>query len=288
MQALAARAAPLAFRVMGIVRGARTIVPSGDATVEANDQVFVLVETGYVADVARLLGKDIGRLRHCMLLGGTNVAARVAAGLAGRSPRDGGMEVTLVEGNRDRAERLAETLDGVLVVHGDPSDIDLLVREGLGETDALVALTASEETNLVACLMAKHLGAKKTVALLSKGAYIPIAQSIGLDAAVSRKLAVSREVLRYLRGAHVLSVATVQGLDAEILELEAAPAAPIAGTALSEQALPRGLLVGAVVGETVEIATGRTVIRPGDRAVVFAAPDLVGEVERLFTATGQD
>ncbi len=279
-----ARQSPLPFRVMGISRGVRTIIPSGDATIQANDQVFVLVATGRVSDVARVLGKEAGRLRHVMILGGTSVGARVASGLAGRSRRDGGMEVKLVEADRRRAEYLAETLEGVLVIHGDPADIDLLAREGMAETDAVVAVTDDEESNLVSCLMAKHLEVRKTVALLSKSAYIPISQSIGLDAAVSQKLAVSREVLRFLRGSHVRSVATVHGLDAEILELEADPGAPITLAPLMEQKLPRGVLLGAVVGSRVEIATGRTVVQSGQRAVVFATPERVGDVEPLFSA----
>lgn len=279
-----AQQSPLPFRVMGISRGVRTLIPSGDARIQANDQIFVLVESGRVANMARALGKEVGRLRHVMILGGTNVGARVAAGLAGRSRRNGGMEVKLVEADRQRAEYLAQTLEGVLVIHGDPADIDLLAREGLAETDAVVAVTHDEESNLVSCLMAKHLEVRKTVALLSKSAYIPISQSIGLDAAVSQKLAVSREVLRFLRGAHVRSVATVHGLDAEILELSADPGAPITRAPLAEQRLPRGILLGAVVGSRVEIATGQTVVKPGQRAVVFATPERVAEVEPLFSA----
>ena len=278
-----ARQSPLPFRVMGISRGVRTIVPSGDATVQAGDQVFVLVETGRVAEVARVLGKEVGRLRHVMILGGTAVGARVAAGLVGRSRRNGGMEVKIVEPDRARAEHLAETVEGALVIHGNPADIDLLAREGLAETDALVALTADEESNLVSCLMAKHLRVRKTVALLSKSAYIPISQSIGLDAAVSQKLAVSREVLRFLRGAHVRSVATVHGLDAEILELVADAGSPITRAPLGKLRLPKGVLLGAVVGEAVEIATGQTHMKAGQRAVVFATPERVGDVEPLFS-----
>ncbi|OZC02055.1 Trk system potassium transporter TrkA [Rubricoccus marinus] len=275
----------LAFRVMGIARGVRTIVPSGKATIQRNDQVFVLVPSGQVGQVAHLLGKEAGKLRSAMILGGTNVGARVAAGLAVRTGRGRDafeMQVKLVESSRSRAEALAEKLEGVLVLHGDPADIDFLAREGLAETDAVVAVTADEESNLVSCLMAKHLGVKKTVALLSKSSYIPVAQTIGLDAAVSQKLAVSREVLRFLRGAHVRSVATVQGLDAEILELVADPGSRITRGPLMTLKLPSGVLVGAVVGDRVEIATGQTVVQPGTRVIVFATPERVGDVEALF------
>ncbi|GAB5534049.1 MAG: Trk system potassium transporter TrkA [Rubricoccaceae bacterium] len=282
-----AQSSPLPFRVMGISRGVRTIVPSGDSTIQGNDQVFVLVETGRMTDVATVLGKEAGRLRHIMILGGTNVGARVAAGLTarlGRNRWNGGMEVKLVESDRARAEYLAETIEGALIIHGDPADIDLLAREGLGETDALVAVTEDEESNLVSCLMAKHLEVRKTIALLSKSAYIPISQSIGLDAAVSQKLAVSREVLRYLRGSHVRSAATVHGLDAEILELVADEGSRITRAPLMKMRLPKGILLGAVVGRHVEIATGRTHVQAGDRVVVFATPQRVNDVEPLFSA----
>ena len=271
----------LPFRVMGIARGVRTILPTGRETIQANDQVFVLSPTGQSGTVSRLLGTDEARLKHIMILGGSGVGERVARELR---ESDRKMEVKLVERDRARARRLAEALEGVLVIHGDPADIDLLAREGLAEMDAVVALTPDEESNLVSCLMAKHLEVRKTVALLSKSAYIPISRSIGLDAAVSQKLAVSREVLRFLRGAHVRSVATVQGLDAEILELVATPGAPITRAPLAALPLPRGVLVGAVAGPTVEVATGSTRVAPGQPTVVFATPDRVGDAEKLFGA----
>ncbi len=283
LQELAKLNNDLDFRVMGISRGIRTIVPDGNMTLHPNDQVFVLVPTGQISQIAHMLGKEGKRLHHCMILGGTKVGARIAAGLTEKKNRSGGMAVKLVEANRPRAEYLAEVLEGVLVIHGDPADIDLLVREGLSETDALVAVTQDEESNLVSCLMAKHLQVKKTVALLSKGAYIPISQSIGLDAAVSQKLAVTREVQRFLRGSHVKSVATIHGLDAEILELEVEPGSSVSRGTLMEQTIPSGVLVGAVVGNQVEIATGKTRIEPGQRAIVFTTPDRITEVEALFS-----
>lgn len=284
LAALAQQNSHLQFRVMGISRGIRTIVPDGAATLRANDQVFVLTPTGQVGQVTHMFGKEGRRLEHCMILGGTQVGARIAAGLTENKRRTGNMTVKLVEANRARAEHLAEVLEDVLVIHGDPADIDLLVREGLGEIDALVAVTADEESNLVSCLMAKHLEVRKTVALLSKSAYIPISQAIGLDAAVSQKLAVTREVQRFLRSSHVQSVATIQGLDAEILELEVVAGSPITSAPLMEQKFPNGILIGAVAGKHVEIATGRTQILAGQHAIVFAIPSRVKEAEALFSA----
>ncbi len=280
LQEIARQDASLTYRVMGIVRGVRTILPRGDEKLRKDDQIFILMRPNLVPKVARLMGKSDRRIDHVMVLGGTQIGARVAQQLSGERE----MHIKLIEPNRATAERLAADLRNVLVINGDATDIDLLIQEGLGEMDAFVAVTQDEESNLVFCLMAKHLGVRKTVALLSKPAYIPISQSIGLDAAVNKKLAVSREVLRFLRGKHVLSVATVHGLDAEVLEIEASPGTRITRGPLKEVGVPQGVLIGAVVGKggDVEVATGETRIAPGDRTILFALPGSIHQVEKFF------
>lgn len=269
----------ISFRVMGIARGERTVLPRGDERLHAGDQLFVLGHPSDLSAVARFFGKSETDVNNVMILGGSSVGMHVAEQLG----QDMNKNVKLIEPDRERCQELAEKLPDVLVIQGDTTDIDLLATEGIGEMDAFVAVTDDQESNLVTCLMAKHLEVPKTVALLSKGAYVPISQTIGLDAAVSKKLAVSREVMRFLRGKHVRSVATVHGLDAEILVIEAKPDAPVTGGTLRELRLPEGLLLGAVLQNgDVEVATGTTHLQPGDRAIVFVRPGHVSEVERFF------
>jgi trk system potassium uptake protein TrkA len=280
LQEIALDNAHLTFRIMAIGRGIRTILPRGNEKICRNDQIFVLARPKVMPHVARYMGKSEDKILHVMVLGGTPIGAKIAMQLSESKHK----RVKLIEPSRARAQVLSENLRDVLVIHGDATDVDLLALEGLGEMDAFVAVTDDEESNLVTCLMAKHLGVKKTVALLSKGAYIPISQSIGLDAAVSKKLAVSREILRFLRGKNVLSVATVHGLDAEILEIEAGRRSKVTKDPLKDLSLPSGMLVGAVVHTNgdLEVATGQTEIHPGDRSIVFVLPGSIAEVERYF------
>lgn len=267
------------FRIMAISRGVRTLLPQGEERLQANDQVFVLGRPSTVESVAEGLGMPSDPIRKIMILGGTPVGSQ----LARRLGESNGKQIKLIEPDRRRASDLAEKLPDVLVLNGDATDIDLLTQEGMAEMDAFVAVTDDEESNLVSCLLADHLEVGKTVALLSKAAYIPISQSIGLDAAVSKKLAVSREILRFLRGTHVLSVATVHGLDAEILEMQASPDSRITRSPLREVDLPRGVLIGATIrGDEVQVATGDTHIRDGDRAIVFVVPHQVEKAESYF------
>ena len=276
---LVSSAPDIKFRVMAIMRGIRTILPGGGERLRKNDQIFVLARPKSIPPVLEILGKSDQKLEDIMILGGTDIGARVALQLSQEKDK----RVKLVESNRARAEELAEELSSVLVIHGEGTDIDLLVREGLSEMDAFVAVTDDEESNLVTCLLAKHLRVRKTVALLSNPAYIPISQSIGLDAAVNKKLAVSAEVIRFLRGKHVKSVANVHGLDAEILEIEAAPMSEITKDILMNIELPEGLLIAAVMkGDDLEIATGLTHITPGARAYIFVLPGTLERAEQLF------
>ncbi|NQV73605.1 Trk system potassium transporter TrkA [bacterium] len=270
------------FRVMAITRGIRTILPNGDERFRKNDQVFVLTRPKSIPPVLEIFGKSDRRIHNIMILGGTDIGAKVAYQLSQEKHKS----IKLIESDRKRAEELAELLGSVLVIHGDDTDIDLLVTEGLSDMDAFVAVTDDEESNLVTCLLAKHLTVRKTVALLSKGAYIPISQSIGLDAAVNKKLAVSREIMRFLRGKHVKSVATVHGMDAEILEIEAANKSYITSDTLMNLSLPAGMSIGAISsGKDIEIAVGTTQIKPGDSAFVFVLPSQIAKAESMFAAS---
>ncbi|GAB5519527.1 MAG: Trk system potassium transporter TrkA [Rhodothermales bacterium] len=279
LEDIAAAHPEVAFQVMAVGRGIRTILPRGSERLRAGDQVFILSRPKYLQPILRFMGKGEAKIQHVMILGGGTLGQRVAQQLSAKKA----MRVKLIESDTATAEDLACALPDVLVLNGDPTDIDLLVREGLSEMDALVAVTENEESNLVACLMAKHLEVRKTVGLLSKGAYIPISQSIGLDAAVSKKLAVSREILRFLRGKSVRNCATIHGIDTEVLEMTAQPRSAITKRSLEKLKLPSGILIGAVLhGKQVELASGETHIEPGDRAIVFALPGFVTKAERLF------
>ncbi len=280
LEALSEQLPTIPFRVVGISRGIRTLFPRGETRLSKNDQVFVMARPKHIPHVTRLLGKVEGKIQDVMILGGSRIGALVAQRLTASKFKN----IKLVEPNRERAEEVARELSNVLVINSNASDIDLLVTEGLSEMDAFVAVTEDEESNLVACLMAKHLGVKKTVALLSKGAYVPISQAIGLDAAVSKKLAISREILHFLRSKHVKSVATVHGLDAEILEIEARPRAAITRKPLDALNLPAEMIVGAVMrGKEVEVAQGETHIQAGDRVIVFVRSRFIPQAERLFS-----
>jgi trk system potassium uptake protein TrkA len=169
------------------------------------------------------------------------------------------------------------------VLNGNPSDPDLLASEGITDTDTFISVTKDEESNIISCLMAKHLKVKKTVALVSKSDYIPLSQTIGLDAAVNKKSAASNEIHRYVRGGRVISVTALKGIKAEVIELLATEKSKITKKPLHKISFPDGSVVGGILREdSAEIATGDSHIRAGDRVIIFCLPDAVPKITSLF------
>jgi trk system potassium uptake protein TrkA len=178
---------------------------------------------------------------------------------------------------------LAMELQRVIVIEGDATDRDLLQEEEVDKTDFIVALTNDEENNILVGLLAKALGAKKAIVRINRLSYMPLVSSIGVDMVVSSRLAAVKAILSFIRRGKVLSVTPLRTGDAEVIEAEAVKGSLIVNRPLKEVNLPKGSIVGAVVrGEEVFIPKGTTVIRPGDRLIIFAIENVVPKVERFL------
>lgn len=271
----------LTFRVVAIGRRGRTIIPHGAIKLQKYDQIFILAETKHIKSIVKTTGKRETDLKNIMIAGGSGMGAMIARLLSNDKSKD--WSIKLIEPDYERAEELAIEMKNVMVLHGNPTDPDLLVAEGINEVDAFIAVTDDEESNIISCLMAKHLEVKKTVALVSKPDFIPLAQTIGLDAIINRKVAASNEIHRYVRHGNVVSVTELRGLKAEVIELQANEGAKITKKPIKSLNLPEECVIGGVLrGDEVEIAIGSTKINPGDRVIIFCLPTGVDKITKLF------
>lgn len=219
-------------------------------------------------------------MNRVMIAGGTPVGTMVARILMNEEKK---WNIKLIEPDYDTAAELAQELKDVLVLNGNPTDPDLLASEGITETDAFISVTKDEESNIISCLMAKHLEVKKTVALVSKSDYIPLSQTIGLDAAVNKKSAASNEIHRHVRGGRIISVTALKGIKAEVIELQAAEKSKIVKKPIHKISFPDGCVVGGIARDSsIEIATGQSHIQPGDRVIIFCLPDAIPKITSLF------
>ncbi len=270
----------LTFRVTAIARKGRTIIPSGKVSIQALDQIFILSETKDIPAIIETTGKPDVEIDRLMIAGGTTIGAMIARILSKEEKK---WNIKLIEPDYDIAVELAQELKDVLVLNGNPTDPDLLASEGITDTDAFISVTADEESNIISCLMAKHLEVQKTVALVSKSDYIPLSQTIGLDAAVNKKAAASNEIHRYVRGGRVLSVTALQGIKAEVIELQAAPDSKIVKNPINKIKFPEGCVVGGILHNgSVEVATGVSQVEPNDRVIIFCLPEAVDKITSLF------
>ena len=216
-------------------------------------------------------------MQNVILMGGGRIGLYLAEKLSKT-----GMKVKIIEQNMDRCQELANRLDDVLVLRGDGTDVDLLRREGIHETDAFVAVTGFDEENLLMALLAKQLGAKRVIAKVSRPSYAPLVERLGVDSAISPRLITIGEILRFIRGGRLLSLVLLLNEQAEVLEVIAQPGSRIVGRPLYQSGLPRGVIIGAISrGDKAIIPKGNDIIQEGDRLVVFALGHVVHTVEAL-------
>jgi len=281
LEQYSAETKPLTFRVVAIGRGGRTIIPMGSEKLQAFDQIFIIARTQSIPEVVRTTGRAEVSIDRIMIAGGTPIGAMIARLLSQDESRK--WSVKLIEPDYEVANELAVELRDVLVLNGNPTDPNLLATEGITDTDAFISVTEDEESNIISCLMAKHLEVQKTVALVSKADYIPLSHTIGLDAAVNKKHAASNEIHRHVRRGKVISVTALQGIKAEVIELQATDRSKVSGKLMERIRFPRGCVIGGILSNgSVEVATGQSVIQAGDRVIVFCVPEAIEKVTSLF------
>ncbi len=267
------------FRIVAIWKGDRTIIPDGDEYINKNDQVFVVTKRDSLPELLAMTGKSDEKLDKIMILGGGKIGRAVARNLEEKD-----IDVTLIESDREKSLQIAGELKRSMVIHADGTEIDVLAREGILNMDAMVAVTSDDETNIIACLLAKHLGIHKTIALVNRVTYLPLMPVIGIDSTVNVRLSTANAILRLVRRGEIVSVATFHGIDAEAIEIEIGRGSKVTGKSLKKLRLPDGSMIAAIVrGDDVMVPYGDSIIETGDRVIVFALPQAIPAVEGRFS-----
>ncbi|MFU8812448.1 MAG: Trk system potassium transporter TrkA [Balneolaceae bacterium] len=268
------------FRVVAVLRRGTTVIPGGGFRLRKMDNIFAITHPNGASRLIKASGHSESSLRNILIAGGTEVGALLAEKLLKSSDS---WNIKLIEPNEQAAQRMAERYSRILVLHGDPTDPNLLAIEGIQEMDAFVSVTDDEESNIISSLMAKHLGVRKTVAMVSKGQYIPLGQTIGIDSIVNVKAAATDQIHCKIREGMMRTVKGLNGVKAEILELDVKEGSPLTGKPLYKLKLPDGSIVGAIIrnGEPI-VATGNSEIEPGDRVLLFATSKAIQKLESMI------
>ncbi|KAB2872266.1 MAG: Trk system potassium transporter TrkA [Bacteroidales bacterium] len=267
----------LDYRAVAISREGETIIPRGNDQFKYNDLVYVIANQSGIKGMMEHSGKKNIDVNNLMILGGSRIAIHIANEL------EKSMNVKLIEVDKEKSQKLASQFKNALVINGDGRNTDLLIEEGLPYMDAFVAVTGNSETNILSCIVAKRLGVKKTIAEIENINYIRLAESIGVDTVINKKLITASRIFRYTMSTDVSTIKCLTGSEAEVLEFIVKPGSPITKGKLKHVSFPKDAIVGGVVrGDTAFIAKGDSEIKPYDRVVVFALPSAINKVGKFF------
>ena len=268
-------------RVAAIYRRDHVITPQGDTVIEADDEVFFIAARRDIRAVMSELRGLEKPYKRIMIAGGGHIGERLARQLEKR------YSVKIIERHPGRCEALSETLDKTVVLEGDVTDGDLLRDENIEQTDVFCALTNDDEANIMSSMLAKRLGARKVMTLISKPAYVDLVQGGEIDVAISPQQATTSEVLVHVRRGDVARVHSLRRGAAEAMEAVAhgdSRSSRVVGHTLDEIELPKGTTIGAIVrGEEVLIAHDHLVVQPDDHVIMFLSDKRrIQDVEALF------
>jgi trk system potassium uptake protein TrkA len=251
--------------VVAIRRDGDWTVPHGEDELRANDLVYFAMDPAELENVLVLLGLHRGEERRVMIAGASRIGLKLAQRLEQQK-----VPVTLIEDNRVACESAAATLDDTIVVHGSPTDRELLVEEGAERVDGFVACADDHEENVVACLLAERLGAAHTFALVDNPAFAGLIGELGIDAVISPRLLAVGVALQFARKGQVTAVAALLEDSVEAIEVEATENSRLVRAPLSTLGLPRGCLVAAVQrDDRIVVPGGSDRIQPGDRVLLI-------------------
>lgn len=267
------------YHVVAIKRGNETIIPGGNDELKCYDLAYFMTTKEYIPYIRKITGKEnYVDVKDVMIMGGGATAVRALQSI----PKY--MNVKVFESDPDRCEELNDILDDdILVIHGDARDAAQLTDEGIRNTQAFVALTGNAEANILACLMAKGLGVRKTVAMVENVDYVSMAENLDIGTIINKKAIAASRIYQLMLDADVMNVTFIMAANADVAEFIPKEGAKITQRAVKDLGLPMGITIGGIVrdGQGM-LVNGNTMIEAGDSVVVFCYNVNMKKIEKYF------
>lgn len=266
------------YHIVAIKRRNDTIIPRGTDHIESGDILFFTTTREHVESVQLNAGKKNPEMKKVVIMGGSRIAVRASQYLPNN------IRIKIIELDKEKSHRIAEVVPGnVLVINGDGRDTDLLIQEGIKDTDAFIALTENSSTNILACLAAKRFGVFKTIAKVENLDYISLAEKMDIGMVINKKLIAASHIYQFLLDADVSNVKCLTFADAEVAELVARPNSKITKKQVKDLKLPKDMTLGGLIrnGEPLMV-DGETLIQAYDHVMVFCLDSAIRKLEDYF------
>lgn len=261
-----------------ILHKQKVIVPRGDSVISKGDYVYFVGLADNIAEFAKEFSATYDKPKRVMMIGAGRTGRFTAPMLEKH-----GMIVKAIEKNEERCQLLAAELEKGLVLCGDGTNMDLLSEEGIADSDVVLAVTDDDRLNLMVALLAKHLGAKRTLVRVAQGNYAELMEKLGVDVVLSTRDLAMAALLKFVHKGNVLNVSMLDDVDGEALEIVVGNNSLADGKCVKDLALPNGALLCAIVGaEGAVIPKGKTQLHGGDRIVLFVQDTAVNEITTIF------
>ena len=265
------------YRTVAISRDGKTLIPHGNDSYMLGDMVYIIARHDSVGEIMSLSGQGDVEIKNMMILGGSRIGVQIAQAM------QEDVNIKLIDYNADKAYRLAEQLEKTLIINEDGRNTEAMMEEGLSNMDAFVAVTGRSETNILTAMLAKRMGVKKVIAEVENLNYINLADSVGVDTIINKKMVSASNIFRFTMSTDVLAIKCLTGSDAEVLEFIVKPNSPATKAPIKDLGLPSDVTIGGIVrGDKVFIASGKTEIMAYDRVVLFAMPSAIAKVGDYF------
>ena len=268
------------YHIVAIKRNDDTIIPSGLDELCVNDLVYFMTTKEYIPYIRKIVGKEhYTDVKNVIIMGGGKTAVRAALTIPNY------MRVKIIEKSSKRCEKLNELLasEEAMIIHGDGRDLGLLEEEGIHNTQAFVALTDNAETNILACLTAKKLGVRKTVALVENLDYVNMAESLDIGTIINKKTIAASHIYQLMLDADVDNLRSLMVVDAEVAEFTASPDSRVTKRAVKDLGLPFGVTIGGLVRNGVGmLVNGNSRIEAGDAVMVFCHEAKLQTLDKYF------
>ena len=268
------------YHIVAIKRGDETIIPGGLDVLQLNDLAYFMTTKDYIPYIRKIVGKEhYTDVKNVIIMGGGKTAVRAAL----TTPDY--MDVKIIEQKAERCEKLNQLLSesSTMVIHGDGRDLSLLQEEGIRSTQAFVSLTGNAETNILACLSAKKLGVRKTVAMVENLDYVGMAESLDIGTIINKKTVCASHIFQMMLRADVRNMRSLMLVDSDVAEFVAADGSRVTRRPVKDLGLPFGVTIGGLVrGDKGILVNGNTQIEAGDSVMVFCHEHKLGTVEKYF------
>lgn len=265
------------FRPIIILRGKQTIIPRAKTYMMRNDRLFLITRTSKIPRLLEFIGKKTKEIKNVMILGGNDICKQAAEGIQKY------YKLKLIAEDKAFINEIIHDLRDSLIIHGDPTDLDLLVSEDISQMDAVIAMTENNEANILTSLLAREKGVFKTIACVDNIDYTTLSHSIGVDTLINKRLIAANEISRFVRKGKIEAITSFHGVDGELIEYILHKENKLVKLPIKELDLPKLSMIAAVIRDGKSyIPHGNFQMTLNDKVIIFSMTAALDSIESLF------